>query len=130
MTRFFASLADRRHPRELRGRKRPWRSRPLWDQSLEVIDRMLAVNLRAAISSVARSGAEDDRAGFGRIISVGSIIGSAGKARFADYAAAKAGLTGYMKSAAIELGPFGITVNLVLPASSREAARQKTSWTA
>ena len=38
-----------------------------------------------------------------------------GKARFADYAAAKAGLTGYMKSAAIELGPYGVTVNVVSP---------------
>ena len=51
----------------------------------------------------------------GRIVSVGSIIGSSGKAGFADYAASKAGLTGYMRSAAIELGPYGVTVNLVSP---------------
>ena len=76
---------------------------------------MLSVNLRAAISSVRAAAPKMIAQGSGRIISVGSIIGSAGKARFADYAAAKAGLTGYMKSAAIELGPFGITVNLVSP---------------
>ena len=87
----------------------------LWDQSFEVIDRILSVNLRAAISSVRAVAPKMIAHGSGRIISVGSIIGTAGKAHFADYAAAKAGLTGYMKSAAIELGPHGITVNVVSP---------------
>ena len=88
---------------------------PVWDQSPEVIDRILSVNLRAAITCVRAATPKMIAQRSGRIISVGSIIGSAGKARFADYAAAKAGLTGYMKSAAIELGPFGVTVNLVSP---------------
>ena len=88
---------------------------PVWDQSLEVIDRILAVNLRAAISCVRAVSPKMMAQRSGRIISVGSIIGSAGKAGFADYAAAKAGLAGYMRSAAIELGPFGVTVNLVTP---------------
>jgi len=88
---------------------------PVWDQSLEVVDRILSVNLRAAISCVRAAAPKMIARRSGRIISVGSIIGSTGKARFADYAAAKAGLTGYMKSAAIELGPFGVTVNLVSP---------------
>lgn len=87
----------------------------VWDQSLEVVDHTLAVNLRAAISCVRAASPKmiDQRSG--RIISVGSVIGDHGKARFADYAAAKAGLSGYMKSAAIELGAHGITVNLVSP---------------
>lgn len=88
---------------------------PVWDQSLEVIDRILSVNLRAAMSCVRAAAPKMIAQGSGRIISVGSIIGSAGKAGFADYGAAKAGLTGYMKSAAIELGPSGVTVNLVSP---------------
>lgn len=88
---------------------------PVWGQSLEVIDRILSVNLRAAISCVRAASPKMMAQRSGRIISVGSIIGSAGKAGFADYAAAKAGLAGYMRSAAIELGPFGVTVNLVSP---------------
>ena len=88
---------------------------PVWEQSLEVIDRILSVNLRAAISCVRAVSPKMMAQRSGRIISVGSIIGSAGKAGFADYAAAKAGLAGYMRSAAIELGPFGVTVNLVSP---------------
>jgi NAD(P)-dependent dehydrogenase (short-subunit alcohol dehydrogenase family) len=50
----------------------------------------------------------------GRIINIGSGIGSrAGRPGFADYAATKAGLTGYTKGAARDLGPRGITVNMV-----------------
>ncbi|SFR90409.1 3-oxoacyl-[acyl-carrier protein] reductase [Microbacterium sp. cf046] len=90
-------------------------SAALWDQSPEVIDRVLAVNLRGAISSVRAVAPKMIAQRSGRIISVGSIIASAGKARFADYAAAKAGLAGYMRSAAIEFGPYGVTVNLVSP---------------
>lgn len=115
VTRFFASLATVDILVNCAGGSARGEAAPLWDQSLEVIDRMLSVNLRAAISSVRAAAPKMIAQGSGRIISVGSIIGSAGKARFADYAAAKAGLTGYMKSAAIELGPFGITVNLVSP---------------
>ena len=115
MTRFFASLPTVDILVNCAGGSARGEAAPVWDQSLEVIDRMLSVNLRAAISSVRAAAPKMMAQGSGRIISVGSIIGSAGKARFADYAAAKAGLTGYMKSAAIELGPFGITVNLVSP---------------
>jgi 3-oxoacyl-[acyl-carrier protein] reductase len=88
---------------------------PVWDQSLDVVDHILAVNLRAAISCVRAASPKMIARRSGRIISVGSVIGDHGKARFADYAAAKAGLAGYMKSAAIELGSYGITVNLVSP---------------
>lgn len=88
---------------------------PVWDQSLEVVDRILSVNLRAAISCVRAATPKMIAQRSGRIISVGSVIGNHGKARFADYAAAKAGLAAYMKSAAIELGPYGVTVNLVSP---------------
>jgi 3-oxoacyl-[acyl-carrier protein] reductase len=88
---------------------------PVWDQSLEVVDRIISANLRGAISCVRAASPKMIAQRSGRIISVGSVIGGAGKARFADYAAAKAGLTGYMRSAAIELGPYGVTVNLVSP---------------
>jgi NAD(P)-dependent dehydrogenase (short-subunit alcohol dehydrogenase family) len=50
----------------------------------------------------------------GRIVNVGSGIGSrAGRPGFADYAATKAGLTGYTKGAARDLARRGITVNMV-----------------
>jgi 3-oxoacyl-[acyl-carrier protein] reductase len=115
VTRFFASLQTVDILVNCAGGSARSAHAPVWDQTLEVVDRILSANLRAAISCVRAAAPKMIAQRSGRIISVGSIIGGAGKGRFADYAAAKAGLTGYMKSAAIELGPFGVTVNLVSP---------------
>ena len=51
----------------------------------------------------------------GRIISIGSVIGSSGNAGQANYAAAKAGMMGFSRSLAREVGSRGITVNVVAP---------------
>jgi len=51
----------------------------------------------------------------GRIVSVGSIVGSTGNPGQANYAAAKAGLLGFTKSLAREVASRGITVNAVSP---------------
>lgn len=88
---------------------------PVWSVPLEVVDRVLAVNLRAAIACTRAAAAIMVAQRSGRIINVGSIIGDRGKAGFADYAAAKAGLAAYSRSAALELGSSGVTVNCVSP---------------
>jgi NAD(P)-dependent dehydrogenase (short-subunit alcohol dehydrogenase family) len=76
------------------------------------LDRMHATNYTGVIA-ITRAAAKVLRDN-GRIVSVGSGIGSrAGRPGFADYAATKAGLTGYTKGAARDLAPRGITVNLV-----------------
>ncbi|MBA2648567.1 MAG: 3-oxoacyl-ACP reductase FabG [Legionella sp.] len=55
------------------------------------------------------------RARYGRIITIGSVVGSSGNSGQVNYTAAKAGIVGLTKSLAQEMGSRGITVNVVSP---------------
>lgn len=55
------------------------------------------------------------KARFGRIISITSVVGFMGNGGQTNYSAAKAGIAGFSKSLARELGSRGITVNCVAP---------------
>ncbi len=83
--------------------------------NLEQWDEVMTTNLRSVYlcSKAALRGML--RAKWGRIVSIGSVSGLAGNPGQANYAAAKAGIVGFTKSLAKEVGSRGITVNVVAP---------------
>jgi 3-oxoacyl-[acyl-carrier protein] reductase len=76
---------------------------------------VLDTNLVAAYRVVKRASQGMIRARRGRIILVSSVVGLLGSPGQANYAAAKAGLVGFARSLARELGSRTITVNVVAP---------------
>jgi 3alpha(or 20beta)-hydroxysteroid dehydrogenase len=89
--------------------------RPLLDERAEDAERMWRVNALGpllgiqAVTPVMRDG------GGGSIVNVSSFAGTRGVAGHAAYGASKWALRGISRTAATELGPFGIRVNAVLP---------------
>ncbi len=81
------------------------------DDFTSVIDANLTGGFRVAKRAVAKM----MRARFGRIVFVGSVVGSTGQAGQANYAASKAGLLGLARSLAREFASRSITVNVVAP---------------
>jgi len=55
------------------------------------------------------------KARYGRIVSIGSVVGSSGNAGQTNYAATKAGIVGFTKSLAREIASRNVTVNVVAP---------------
>jgi len=78
-------------------------------------DAVLATDLKSAFLCAKAVQRTMLRKRWGRIISIGSVVGLTGNVGQANYAAAKAGLVGLTKTLARELGPRGITVNVVAP---------------
>jgi 3-oxoacyl-[acyl-carrier protein] reductase len=86
-----------------------------WKMTEEQWDRVLEVNLKGYFNFTRHVAPLLKEQKYGRIINVTSINGLRGKFGQTNYSASKAGIIGYTKALAKELGAFDVTVNAVAP---------------
>jgi gluconate 5-dehydrogenase len=89
-------------------------------QTLEVVSddvwaRIVELNLSSAMRLTRAFVGSMKARRWGRVIHISSILGLAGKEGRSAYCATKAGLIGLARAGALELGPYGITVNCIAP---------------
>ena len=79
-----------------------------WDEVMELNLRAVFLCTKAVLRTMMKQR-------WGRVINIGSVSGLAGNAGQANYAAAKAGLVGFTRAVAREMGSRNVTANLVMP---------------
>ena len=95
----------------------------LIDMPPEEWDRTMAVNLRGAMLAVKACLPEMTTRRYGRIVLTSSVTGPrVAVPGWTHYAASKGGLNGFMRAAAVELGPLGITINAIEPGNIYNSA--------
>ena len=81
----------------------------------EEFDKVISANLKSVFNYTKAAIRPMIRQRFGRIVNIASVVGIVGNAGQANYSASKAGVIGFTKSMAKELGGKNITVNAVAP---------------
>ena len=89
--------------------------KPLNEQEMDVVDGILNINLRGGIMSTKEVSRFMIPQKNGKIIIISSTVGVCGLPSYSEYAAAKAGLMGFVKSIAMEMGKYGVRINCVTP---------------
>lgn len=97
---------------------------PLWEISDAAWDAVWSVNVlgtRRLIEAAAPTLISNGKEGHGRIVAVASAAGRTGLYHLAAYSAAKHAVVGLIRGVAMDLAPYGVTVNAVSPGSTRTA---------
>jgi len=94
-------------------------SKPMLDQSPDVWNRVIAVNLSGTFYCLRHEIAAMLRTGGGAIVNVSSIAGLRGDVGMSPYSASKHGVNGLSKVAALEYGAVGVRVNVLCPGGIR-----------
>jgi NAD(P)-dependent dehydrogenase (short-subunit alcohol dehydrogenase family) len=106
---------------------------PSWELSEEEWDTVLAVNLKGVWLTTKYVVPHMMERRYGKVVITSSRDGLRAEANYAHYNASKFGVIGFMKSLAIELGPYEINVNAICPTqmtdrSSSPAATSHPYW--
>ena len=88
---------------------------PFLKITLETWNRILTVNLTGTFQCCQAVVPDMIGAGWGRIVNISSSSAQGGQPLMTHYVASKAGVIGFTKALALELGPKGITVNTIPP---------------
>lgn len=91
------------------------RDKMLWKLTDDDWDRVLAIHAGGTFRMTRAAVPHFREQGYGRVVNVTSFTGLHGNLGQANYAAAKAGIIGFTKTAAKELAGFGVTVNAISP---------------
>ncbi|MFA5844058.1 MAG: SDR family oxidoreductase [Coriobacteriia bacterium] len=100
--------------------------RPIDDLDLETWRRVIAVDLEGPARLTAAVAREMRERGSGRVLNVASIAAFVSRPGGAAYAAAKAGLVGLTRAAALDLAPYGVLVNALCPGYTATDMAQRT----
>ncbi len=100
---------------------------PIGEISIAEFDAVMATNLRAPFLTMSHLLPVMRRQGSGRVVNIGGNHGMRGRAGRSTYSASKWGLRGLTRSAALEVGQFGVTVNYIAPGPIT-VARMRARW--
>jgi NAD(P)-dependent dehydrogenase (short-subunit alcohol dehydrogenase family) len=98
---------------------------PVEETSDDTLDKMLTLNLKAALYVCRAALPPMKNAGYGRIVAIGSRSGVAPSAGLSAYNISKAALNSLIQTVAIEAQPHGITANVVMPSVIDTPANRK-----
>jgi 3alpha(or 20beta)-hydroxysteroid dehydrogenase len=102
---------------------------PLEKTDLALFKKVLETNLVGTFLGIRAVMGTMEAQGAGSIVNFSSVQGLEGREGMSAYSASKFGIRGLSKTAAIELGPKGIRVNVVIPGPTRTKMTERKGWT-